>query len=158
MSHSESQETSPLVLAFGCDHAGYDLQNYLMKVMEEHQYVVIDCGTTDQQSVDYPIFADRVVKKILEGQADRGILICGTGIGMSITANRHPGIRAACCYDPSQAIIARQHNDLNILCLGSRLSNKEAALECLKAFLETPFEGGRHQQRLDQIDSVSKSF
>lgn len=152
MSQSDRHDLKPLVLAFGCDHAGYPLQQYLMKIMEEHKYAVVDCGTTDQQSVDYPDFARRVVKKMLKEQADRGILICGTGIGMNITANRYPGIRAACCNEPALTSTARQHNDINILCLGGRLINQEIALECLKVFLKTPFEGGRHQQRLDQVD------
>jgi ribose 5-phosphate isomerase B len=152
MDHPHLQNSEPLVIAFGCDHAGYSLQQHLMKKVEKHKYVVVDCGTTDQQAVDYPEFAERVVKKVLEGQADRGVLICGSGIGMSITANRHRGIRAACCYDASQAFTARQHNDINILCLGSRVTSEKVALECLMAFLETTFEGGRHQQRLNQID------
>jgi ribose 5-phosphate isomerase B len=154
MDHSRRQNSKPLVIAFGCDHAGYALQQYLIKIVEAHKYVVVDCGTTDQQSVDYPEFAERVVKKVLEEHADRGVLICGTGIGMSITANRHRRIRAACCYDASQAFIARQHNDINILCLGGRITDEKTASECLMAFLETAFEGGRHQRRLDQIDHL----
>ncbi len=140
------------IIAFGCDHAGYVLQQHLMKIIALHGYSGINCGTHDQQPADYPDFAKLVVEKILTNQADRGVLICGSGIGMAITANRHRGIRAACCYDKFQTLMARQHNDINILCLGSRITDEKVAVECLTAFLEIRFEGGRHQRRLDKID------
>lgn len=141
------------VIAFGCDHAGFLLQQQLMEKVKSRGFDVIDCGTTDQSSVDYPDFAMQVVNKILHYQAEKGVLICGTGIGMNITANRYRGIRAACCCDVNQTVIARQHNDINVLCLGSRISDETVVFDCLMAFLQTDFDGGRHQQRLDKIDS-----
>ena len=141
-------------IAFGCDHAGFLLQKQLMNTVKSLGFNVIDCGTMDQSAVDYPDFAKQVIEKILHHQVEKGVLICGTGIGMCITANRQRGIRAACCYDRSQAISARQHNDINVLCLGSRINDEKVALDCLMAFLQTGFEGGRHQRRLSKIDSA----
>ncbi|RZI45202.1 ribose 5-phosphate isomerase B [Candidatus Finniella inopinata] len=143
---------STSVIVFGCDHAGFLLQQHLMEKVKAHGFHVIDCGTDDELSVDYPDFAERVAERILHQKAEKGILICGTGMGMAIAANRHRGIRAACCYDANQATIARQHNDINVLCLGSRLSDEAVAFECVMAFLKTDFDGGRHQRRLDKID------
>ena len=148
-----NDESKPLVIAFGCDHAGYLLKNKLIDFAEKQKYVVVDCGTVDHHSVDYPDFAERVVKKVLEQQADRGVLICGTGIGMCMAANRHQGIRAACCYDAYQTFMARQHNNANILCLGARILDEKTAFECLITFLQTDFEAGRHQRRIDKIDT-----
>lgn len=148
----------PLNLAFGCDHAGFQLQQFLINFSEGQNFNVINCGTMNQNSVDYPDFAKLVIDKIQLQQADRGILICGTGMGMCITANRLSSIRAACCYDKEQTIIARQHNNINVLCLGARLTDDQTALECFKAFLETDFEGGRHQKRLDKIDAMKEDL
>ena len=145
-------ETQPLVIAFGSDHAGFLLKKRLLNLVEKQKYVVIDCGTMDQHPVDYPDFAERVFQKVLNHQADRGVLICGTGIGMAMAANRHRGIRAACCYDVYQTLMARQHNDANVLCLGERVVDEKMAHQCLITFLQTEFEGGRHQRRLDKID------
>ncbi len=141
------------VIAFGCDHAGFLLQQHLIKTIKNLGYQVVDCGTHGESSVDYPDFAQRVVDQVLSGQAEKGVLICGTGMGMCIAANRHRDIRAACCYDADQAMRARQHNNINILCLGSRLTHETTALECIRAFLKTDFDGGRHQTRLDKIDN-----
>ena len=148
-----STSSTPRIIAFGCDHAGFLLQQQLIAKAKSHGFDVIDCGTTDQASVDYPDFAERVVDKILQHQAEKGVLICGTGIGMNIAANRHRGIRAACCYDVNQTVIARQHNDINVMCLGSRISDEAIAFDFLMAFFQTDFDGGRHQKRLDKIDN-----
>lgn len=142
------------IIAFGCDHAGFVLQQRLMDKLKGLGFTVINCGTHDESSVDYPDFAKQVVDKVLHRQAEKGVLVCGSGIGMCIAANRHRGIRAACCYDGGQAMTARQHNDINILCLGSRISDEDMAFDCLVAFLQTEFEGERHQRRLDKIDSA----
>jgi ribose 5-phosphate isomerase B len=143
---------SPIKVAFGCDHAGYALHTHLINVATSNGYAVIDCGTFDINAVDYPDYAEKVVEVILASEADFGVLMCGTGIGMSIAANRHSGIRAALCTTEYEAIVARQHNNANILCLGGRVIGTGVANTCLFAFLKTGFSGGYHQNRLDKID------
>ncbi|MBX9697273.1 MAG: ribose 5-phosphate isomerase B [Alphaproteobacteria bacterium] len=140
-------------LAIASDHAGFKLKQHLIQKLKEMSMPVDDLGTHDESSVDYPDFAIKVVEKILRGDVKQGILICGTGIGMSIAANRHRGIRAAVCLDGApSAALARAHNNANILCLGERLMTSSQALEALKAFVTTPFEGGRHTRRLEKCD------
>lgn len=138
-------------IAIGADHGGFELKEELKKLLQEMGHVVQDLGTQGEQSVDYPGFAALVARKVCQGEADRGILICGTGIGMSIVANRFPGVRAALCHDLYTAIMSRKHNDANCLALGGRLLGKGLAKEIVKVWLETPFEGGRHELRLAQI-------
>jgi len=138
-------------LAIASDHAGLDLKSSLVRSLAEQGFEVMDLGTHSTESVDYPDYAAAVADAIRDGQAQRGILICGSGIGISIAANRHPGIRAALCHDTTSARLARQHNDANVLALGARLIGPQVAEDCVLAFLSTPFEGGRHLRRVEKL-------
>lgn len=138
-------------VAIASDHAGYDLKQVLKKQLEEMGCQVIDLGTNDRQSVDYPDFGHALANEIEAGRIERGVLVCGTGIGMSMAANRHAGVRAAVCHDISSTRLTRRHNDANVLALGARLIGEEVAKDCLRVFLETPFEGGRHSARVEKI-------
>lgn len=139
------------VIAFGCDHAGFHLKGALMEAAQAFDHYVIDLGTHSTDSVDYPDFANKVVNALKTGQASLGVIICGTGIGMSMAANRHPGIRAAVCHTELEARLAREHNNANILCVGGRILGTDQAKSCLAAFLSAHFEGGRHSQRVTKI-------
>lgn len=138
-------------IAVASDHAGFEVKAAVRSYLEELGYAVVDLGTKDGESVDYPDFADRMAESLRSGEAGRGILICGTGIGISIAANRHRHVRAARCCDSTDARLARQHNDANVLVLGSRTSGWETARDCVMMFLGTEFEGGRHQRRIDKM-------
>lgn len=138
-------------IAIAADHAGFDLKSTLVDELRKGGAKVIDLGTHSTDSVDYPDFADAVAKAVAAGQAARGVLVCGTGIGISIAANRHKGIRAALCRDSTDARLAREHNDANVLVLGGRTTGVETARDCLKSFLSTPFAGGRHQRRVEKM-------
>ncbi|HZS82601.1 MAG TPA: ribose 5-phosphate isomerase B [Stellaceae bacterium] len=138
-------------VALAADHAGYELKATLAAILRERGLTVLDLGTTSRESVDYPDFAAALAKALKAGRATRGILACGSGIGMSIAANRHPGIRAALCHDGLTARLARQHNDANVLVLGGRLIGIETARDCVETFLTTPFEGGRHARRVAKL-------
>jgi len=138
-------------IAIASDHAGVDLKAVLAEDLRTLGFEVLDLGTDGHESVDYPDFADRMAVAIAAGQATRGVLVCGSGLGISIAANRHPGIRAAPCHDVTTARLARAHNDANVLALGARVVGIEVALECLRTFLDTGFEGGRHQRRVDKM-------
>jgi ribose 5-phosphate isomerase B len=144
------ENTSPIVI--GCDHAGFALKELIKANLASLNCTVKDCGTFSDQSVDYPDFAAQVARKIASGEYSRGILICGTGIGMSMAANRFPGVRAALCNDLFSAIMSRRHNNANILVMGGRVIGDELAKEIVRTWIETPFEGGRHQKRIDKID------
>lgn len=135
-------------IAFGADHGGYELKEILKKILLQGGRDIVDVGCFSNDSVDYPDFADKVVEAILKGECQQGILICGTGIGMSIAANRHRSIRAANCCDVFTARMSREHNDANILCLGARSIGQENAVSMVKIWLETAFSGGRHQKRI----------
>ncbi len=141
----------PQSIAVASDHAGYELKSALGAAFDELGLSVLDLGTHGRESVDYPDFADAVAGAIREGRASRGVLICGTGIGISIPANRHRGIRAALCHDGLTARLARQHNDANVLVLGARLIGIETANDCLANFMATAFEGGRHARRVAKL-------
>ncbi|MDH3661256.1 MAG: ribose 5-phosphate isomerase B [Alphaproteobacteria bacterium] len=141
--------TSVILLA--SDHAGFDLKADIRKALSKHGLDVLDLGPSDHGAVDYPDMAERLVQALLDDRAARGILICGTGIGIGIAANRHRRIRAATCHDVTTARLARAHNDANVLCLGARVIGLQVALDCVDAFLETPFEGERHQRRVDKL-------
>jgi ribose 5-phosphate isomerase B len=143
-----------MTIAIASDHAGYKMKEMIKKFLEKNEYKVLDLGTNSEESVDYPDFAQKLAKKILEKKADQGILICGTGIGMSIAANRFKGIRAALCHHSQIARLSRQHDDANVLCLGERMIGDEVAKECTKTFLNTKFEGGRHTRRVSKIDGI----
>lgn len=138
-------------IAIASDHAGYDLKETLKNELESWGYPVKDLGAYGTESVDYPDFGHAVAEAIVSGQADRGVIVCGTGIGISIAANRHPGVRAAVCHDSLTARLARQHNDANVLALGARVLGVETAKDCLKSFLGTEFEGGRHVRRVEKL-------
>lgn len=141
------------MLALGCDQAGYELKQEIMKYLGEKGIEYIDCGTYSAEATDYPIYAKAVVKEIQSGRCDRGILICGTGIGISITANRYKGIRAAVCGDCFSAEATRLHNDANILALGARVVGPGLAVKITETFLNTPFSGAeRHARRIRMID------
>ena len=138
-------------IAIASDHAGFALKSDLKKAMEEMGFTVLDLGTRNADSVDYPDFAYAVTRALNDGKATRGVLVCGSGIGISIAANRHPDIRAALVHDAFGARLARQHNDANVVCFGGRTIGVEVARDCLKVFLETPFEGGRHARRVAKL-------
>ena len=139
------------VIAVASDHAGFEVKDEVSKLLAEQGLEVIDLGVNGPESVDYPDFADAMATAMSDGRASRGILVCGTGIGISIAANRHRHIRAARCCDATDARLARLHNDANVLVLGSRTSGWETARDCVLAFLNTEFEGGRHQRRIDKM-------
>lgn len=142
------------IIAIASDHAGPDYKKRLIDYLTEKGYTCLNMGTDTEYSVDYPIYADKVCEKILSGEAELGILICGTGIGMSIAANKHKGIRAGLCGDPESASLTRQHNNANILCMGARIISFEKAVEITDAFLEAEFLGGRHQRRVDMLENL----
>lgn len=145
-------------IAIGSDHGGFYLKEKIIQYLEENQIQYKDFGTMDAESVDYPDFALPVAEAVAQGQFDRGILVCGTGIGIGIAANKVPGIRAALCHDVFSAKASREHNDANILTLGERVVGPGLALEIVKAWLETDFAGGRHQRRVDKIKDIEKKY
>jgi ribose 5-phosphate isomerase B len=142
-------------LVLASDHAGVTLRRLLGEHARGRGWEVEDLGPEGEGSVDYPDFAHRTARAVASGEADRGVLICGTGIGMSMAANRHAGVRAALCHDAFTAEAARRHNDANLLCLGARVTGPGVALQILDLFLTSPFDGGRHARRVDKIDSGS---
>ncbi|MCP4604757.1 MAG: ribose 5-phosphate isomerase B [Proteobacteria bacterium] len=139
-------------LAIASDHGGFELKQSLKKSLVNPEIEIFDLGVHSTDSVDYPDQAHGLAEAVLSNKANFGILICGTGIGISIAANRHPGIRAALCTDPFMARMSREHNDANILCLGGRVIGPSLAEEIVRAFLAGKFEGGRHARRLDKIE------
>jgi len=141
-------------ILIGCDHAGFSLKASLKDYLEKRSILVIDVGCAAMESCDYPVYAQDVCQRITRGDVSRGILICGTGVGMSMAANRHSGIRAALCTTEFHARMSRLHNDSNVLVMGGRVTGEELALSILKVWLETPFEGGRHQRRLDLMETI----
>jgi ribose 5-phosphate isomerase B len=141
-------------VALGADHAGVHLKATVRALLESRGIEVTDLGTNGTGSVDYPDFAASVARAVTTGDADLGILACGTGIGMAIAANKIDGVRAASVVDIESARLAREHNDANVLALGARVTAPEAALDIVRTFLDTPFAGGRHQRRLDKITTL----
>jgi ribose 5-phosphate isomerase B len=141
----------PRHIALGADHAGFAHKEQIKSWLETNGYVVTDMGTFSANSADYADFAHPVASAVESGQADRGILVCGSGQGVSMTANKHPGIRAALVWQPAIAKLTRQHNDANVICLPERFISLDDALESVRLFLTTEFEGGRHQRRVDKI-------
>ena len=138
-------------IAIAADHAGYELKEMLKAELETCGFEVLDLGTHDTEAVDYPDFADALASAVANGGARRGVLLCGTGIGASIAANRHRGVRAALCHNAETARMSRLHIDANILVLGGRVTAPDVAAECLRIFLDTPFEGGRHERRVAKL-------
>ncbi len=140
-------------LAIGCDHAGYDLKEVIKRHLTERGYEMEDHGTNSVESTDYPEYAHAVANSVSnKNDVQQGILICGSGNGISMSANKHSGVRAALCWDKEVAIMARQHNDANIVSLPARFITVEEAKEIVDAFIDEDFEGGRHQRRVDKID------
>lgn len=135
-------------IAIASDHAGYDLKVQLKPELEKLGFEVLDLGTDGPASVDYPDFALKMAEVLQTGTVTRGVLVCGSGIGISMAANRHKHVRAALCHDHLTAKLSRQHNNANVLCLGGRTTGPDVAKDCLRVFLETEFEGGRHQNRV----------
>lgn len=146
---SQSIVTKPVVIA--SDHAGLELKSLLVEALRAQGHEILDLGTDGAESVDYPDFGHALAEVVAAGRAERGVLVCGTGIGISIAANRHAGVRAAVCHDETSARLAREHNDANVLALGARLIGPEVAKDCLKVFMATPFAGGRHVGRVAKL-------
>jgi ribose 5-phosphate isomerase B len=144
-------------IAIGSDHAGFGLKEEVRGLLKGGNFEVIDCGTDNTASVDYPDFGEKVSRMVSAGEVDRGILICGTGIGMSMVANKFPNVRAALCNDLFCARMSRLHNDANILVLGGRIVGKDLAAEIVRTWLDTPFEGDRHMRRLQKIKKIEDS-
>ena len=143
-------------IAIGCDHGGFEHKNAIAEHLKNRGFEVIDCGIYENKSIDYPIIAKKVAEEIMSGNAERGILVCGTGIGMSLAANKIKGIRAAAVSEHFSAKYTRLHNNSNIICLGGRVIGIGTALELVDLFTDTEFEGGRHQTRVDMISELEK--
>lgn len=143
------------MIAIGCDHAGVEMKKAVMETLSEKGFELLDLGT-DGEPVDYPVVAEKVCGQVLSGECEKGILICGTGIGMSIAANKFKGIRASLCADSFSTRFTRLHNDANVMCMGARTLGAGLACELAEIFLTTGFEGGRHQRRVDLITEIEK--
>ncbi len=143
-------------IVIGSDHAGYELKLKIIEHLEDQGIAVTDVGTDSAESCDYPVFADALCKRIQLGDFERGILVCGTGIGMSIAANKHSGIRAACCSDTYSARLTREHNDANVLCFGARVIGEGLACDLADIFVSTEYMGGKHARRVQMLDELMK--
>jgi ribose 5-phosphate isomerase B len=141
-------------IAIGCDHAGYEMKLVLKEWLEKEGYEIVNFGTDSAESMDYPDVVHPLALAVERGEFELGVLVCGSGQGVSITANKHQGIRAALCWKPEIAELARSHNNANILTLPGRFLDAETGIEILNRFLHTPFEGGRHQKRIDKVPVV----
>jgi len=146
------------MIVIGSDHGGLNLKAALFSYLQRRGFTVSDAGTNSEASVDYPDFGQKVAEMVVAGEAELGILICGTGIGMSIAANKVPGIRAALVTDVFMARMAKEHNNANILVLGGRVLDEQKACDLVGAWLDAAFEGGRHQGRLDKISEIEKKY
>ena len=144
------------MIAIGSDHGGYSLKQVIMKHLDERGLEYRDYGTYSEESCDYPDYGEAVARAVASGECERGIVICGTGIGISISANKVHGIRAALCTNEFCAEMTRRHNNANILCMGGKVIDKETAVKLVDIFLHTEFEGGRHQRRIDQIAQIEE--
>ncbi len=144
------------LIALGSDHGGFEIKEAIKSYLDSENIPYTDFGTHNEESVDYPVYAKKVAESIMSSSCDKGILCCGTGIGISIAANKFTGIRAAVCFDEFTAEMCRKHNNANILALGGRVITKEKAVSLAKIFINTQFEGGRHQTRLDGISAIEK--
>ena len=140
----------------GCDHAAYDMKLEVIEHLKKRGYEVTDVGCDSTESVHYPIYALAVAEKVASGEYEKGILICGTGIGMSIAANKVKGIRAAVCENEFSTEMTRAHNNANVLCMGARVISVEKMIELARLFVETPFDGGRHQNSIDMVDALDE--
>lgn len=144
-------------IAMGADHAGFELKNQLASWLQAQGFEIADQGTNSATSVDYPDFARKVGEQVAAHQAERGILVCGSGIGMAIAANKVPGVRAANVTTANEAQLSREHNDANVLALGARLLDQATAEGIVKTWLQTPFAGGRHQRRINKIAEIERA-
>lgn len=157
MAHASPLRIAPLRIALGGDHAGFDLKNLVAARLGDRVGEVLDCGTDSDQSCDYPDFAVAVARQIIQGRADRGIVICGSGVGVSVAANKIPGIRAAICHDTYSAHQGVEHDDMNVLCIGGRIIGSELAFAIIDSFLGAKYEPQeRHQRRLDKVLEIEK--
>ena len=147
-----------MTVAIGADHGGFELKQELVGALRKQGAQIVDLGPSDTTSVDYPDYGRAVAERVARGEVERGVLVCTNGIGMSIVANKFPGVRAALVGDATVARMAREHNDANILVLGGGMMGKFHARELLRVFLETPFAGGRHQRRVDKISDIERSL
>lgn len=145
-------------IAIGCDHGGINLKPFVEKVLKEREIEIVDMGCFDTSSVDYPDYALKVAEAVSQGIADKGIIMCGTGIGISIAANKVKGIRAAVCHDLFTAKMCAEHNDANILSMGGRIISGEMAADMVEVWLDTPFAGGRHTGRVDKITQIENKY
>jgi RpiB/LacA/LacB family sugar-phosphate isomerase len=145
-----------MTIAIGADHAGFALKQQLAEALRQAGHCVIDDGTHSTESTDYPDYAATVGRSVADGTANRGILVCSTGVGMSIAANKIHGVRAALAMNPEEVQLTRRHNDANVLTIGARYTDTPAAAEFVKLFLETPFDGGRHQRRVEKISQLER--
>jgi ribose 5-phosphate isomerase B len=146
----------PMKIFVGADHAGYKLKDEIADGLRAAGHEVTDVGTNGPESVDYPDFAGSVARAVSTGEADRGILVCFTGVGMSMAANKVHGVRAALAMNTDEIALTRQHNDANVLTIGAKYTTPETANEYVKVFLETPFEGGRHERRVNKISALEQ--
>ena len=141
-------------ISIGCDHAGFEVKEMILNLLNEMGYEMIDFGTNSSESVDYPIYGIKVGESVATKQVDRGIVVCGSGIGISIAANKVTGIRAALCSTVEHAVLSRKHNNANVLAIGARLTNNQEIKEIVINWLNTSFEGGRHQERINLIEKI----
>lgn len=145
-----------LAIALGADHAGWELKEACKAWLIDHGHQVLDFGTHSPEAVDYPDYAAQVAEAVAVAKVDRGVLVCGTGIGMAIAANKVPGVRAAACSDTFTARMSREHNDANVLCLGARLTSRDMARDILQIWLDTSFAGDRHARRVGKINALEQ--
>ncbi len=143
-------------ISMGSDHGGYELKEFIKHYLEELGHTVEDCGCHSTDSCDYPLFGEAAARAVSEGRCQRGIVICTTGIGISISANKVKGVRCALCHEPLSAEMTRRHNDANMLAMGAGLVGRNMAQRVVDTFLNTPFEGGRHQRRVDLIGAIEE--
>ncbi len=139
-------------IAIGCDHVGFELKNHIIDFLREKGYSIKDFGTHGTERTDYPVFGKAVAQAVASGECEKGILICGTGVGISIAANKVKGIRAVVCSEPYSALLSRQHNDTNVLAIGARVVGRDLALMITESWLSGKFEGGRHKNRVDMLE------
>ena len=141
-------------LAIGADHGGYALKTFILKYLTEQGHECVDYGCDSPERCDYPVYGERVARAVAGGECELGVLICGTGIGISLAANRVPGIRAAVCSEPYSAQLTREHNNANIICFGARVVGEGTAMTIVDAFLAAKFQGGRHAERVAMLDDI----
>ncbi len=141
-----------MIIGIACDHGGYNLKETILGYLLGMEYEVVDYGTDSTKSVDYPEFGRKCANGVVQGDVDRGIVICGTGIGISIAANKVKGVRCALCHNVEMAEMARKHNDANMIALGGRMTDPMAAMEIVQKWIDTPFEGGRHERRVNKLE------